>query len=40
MVDNSQYEQGRMFDGGNKHSPINLRGEKIVNIKNINGTLT
>ena len=41
MVDNSRYEQGRMFDGGNKKSPIKLQKKiYIVNIMNSNGVLT
>ena len=41
MVDNSWYERGKMFDGGNKNSPINLQQKIcIVDIMNSNCILT
>ena len=41
MLDNSRYERGKMFDGGNKNSLINLQQQIcIVNIMNSNCMLT
>ena len=41
MVDSSWYGQGKIFDGGNKKSPINLQQQIcIVNIMNSNCMLT
>ena len=41
MVDNSRYEREKMFDGGNKNSPINLQKQIcIVNIMNSNCIVT